>query len=289
MKSPDQKTEQPQDDKKDKNSAHLLRHSISGYKTYKEAIKSEDPQAAVDYDKQVTPDMPEAGIELAKNKAVEFFKTLDPETDAIFFVSSNEARALETANIYREEARKQGFEIIKPEHIRNNLADEIGKGEIRAVNTLSLNIDNALLGSVFNPDKYLGEINWEAIDQETKKKWDKAREIINSDDKGSWGGNFHHHSEEIQKIFPEIKSAKNLYERQFKNVLKLVNFGMDKIEKANINKNVKIIGFGHENYLTYALDKYFKDHSMDYCEAIEFDVDEGGIKAKFRDQEKRIE
>jgi len=129
-------------------SAHFIRHSKSAYRTYEEIQKSESPEQQLDPEKQVTPDLPEAGIELAEQEADKFFEDLDPETDAIFFTSSNEARALETANIYRKAAHEKGFDIITPENTRGELAEEIGEGEIRVLKNLSLNIDNVLLSGV---------------------------------------------------------------------------------------------------------------------------------------------
>lgn len=255
-----------------KDEVKFTRHSRAGYKTYAEILASENPQAPFDPEKQITPDITEQGAELARSEAEKFFDGMNPETDALFFASSNEARALDTANIYRQVAHEKGFEILTPEHTRSGVADAIGEGEIRTVKNLSLNNTNTLAGSVFNPKFLTGKENLAALDEETRQKWEEARAIIDADDKGSWGANFYHHSEEIQKIFPELKSAKDLYETNFKNLIRLAEFGMKKAQESEHPKNIKILTFGHENYISYALNKYFGDHEIKYCETITVDV-----------------
>mgnify|MGYP001620184623 CR=1 FL=1 len=249
-------------------SVFFTRHSKAGYKTYAEILKSDDPTAPVDPERQVVPDLPEAGVELARDSAEEFLDTLDPETDQLFFASSNEARALETAAIYKEVAETKGFEIIKPEHVRGELAEEIGGGDIRVVDALSLNIKNNLLSSVFNPSAHVGEVNLEALDPKTLTKWNEARAIIEAGDRDSWGANFYEYGEEIQKIFPELKTSRELYETKFKNLLRLAEFGLKKAEESSLDKNIKILAFGHENYMGYALNKYFGEHEIKNCETL---------------------
>ena len=269
-------------------SVHFTRHSRANYDTYGKIKKSENPRAAVDREDQLTPDLPEAGIRLAQEKAEEFLSRLKPETDILFFVSSDEARALETANVYRQAAHAKGFEILKPEHVRGKFAEKIGEGEIRTLDQLSLNIKDTLLASVFSPDSQLGSPNWEAVDDEFKEKWKKAREIINSHDYGSYGGNLFHHSEAIAEIFPDIKTAKELYDVNFKNLLRLAEFGIKKAKESGLEKNVKILAFGHENYMGYALNEYFGDHNIGNCETLDINVDDSGITLERKGEIKRI-
>lgn len=250
----------------------FTRHSKASYKTYAETLASENPQAPFDAEKQIIPDITESGIELAKNEAEKLFTAMNPETDALFFASSNEARALETANIYRQAAHEKGFEVLTPEHTRSGVAETIGEGEIRAVKNLSLDNTNTLESNVFNPKFLTGKENLLVLDSETRRKWDEARAIIDADDKGSWGTNFYHHSEEIQKIFPELKNAKEQYETKFQNLLRLAEFGIRKAEESEHPKNIKILAFGHENYMSYALNKYFGDHEIKNCETITVDI-----------------
>ena len=263
-------------------SVHFTRHSKAGYKTYSKILKSDNPQQPVNVEDQVTPDLPEKGVEMARVAAEKFFETLDSSTDNLFFASSSEARALETANIYRQVAQERGFNILKPEHVRSELAEKIGEGDIRVVNGLSIKIANNLIGSVFNPDTHLGEVNFAAVDPETKEKWDRAREIINSDDKGSWGANFYHHSAAIKEIFPEIADAQDEYDTKFSKLVRLAKFSLDKAKESNVNGNVKVLAFGHESYIGYALNQYFSDNDIKNCETINIEPIEGQLSIERR-------
>ena len=283
--------EQPpkEEGNKKEHSVHFTRHSKAGYKTYVEISKSNNPQQAVNPEEQITPDLLEKGIEMAQKAAEKFFDGLNPETDFLFFGSSNEARALETADIYRQVALERGFNVIRPEHVRGKLAEEIGGGDIRVIENLSLNIDNNLIGMVFNPKSNVGEINWDAVDEETKKRWVQARAIIDADDKGSWGANSFYHSAEIKKIFPEIESAEDKYNRKFKNLTRLARFGIEKAKESGIKGNVKILAFGHEDYIGYALDKYFSDHEIANCETISIKTGEdNSLTIERRGEKKKI-
>lgn len=132
-------------------SIHFLRHSEAGYKTYKKILNSNNPQAAVERDEQVLPDLSPENIKFAEEKAEQFFSDLDPKQDILFFVSSDEARALETTNIYRKKAHELGFQIAKAyedidsdkpvqKSYQESIVNKIGEGEIRALPTLSLDV-----------------------------------------------------------------------------------------------------------------------------------------------------
>ncbi|MDD4332901.1 MAG: hypothetical protein PHT51_02205 [Patescibacteria group bacterium] len=278
---------------KQKNTADIFRHSISGYETIERVAREEGLTSNITPEKQVYPDLTPEGVKLAKRKAVEFFNTFNPEEDALFFASSGEARAIETANIFRQEAKGRGFEIIKPvktgsSKIKGKLGGEVGEGEIRTVDTLGLKVDKLMYSSVFVPVKYAGGINVDSLGEADREKWDEARKIIEADDKGSWGANFFHHSEEIQKIMPELESVKDQYDKVFKKIIRLIEFGIKKAEESGQTKNIRILAFGHENYLSYALDKYFADHNIPNCGAINFTVDETGVTAEFKNEKRLI-
>jgi len=279
------------------NSMDFFRHSIAGYETNKNILKSEDPQQKLDTEEQIYPDLTEEGKELANEKAEEYFNNLNPETDKLFFVSSSQVRAIETANIFKEVAKEKGFEIIKPKDEKlmekdkkDKLSKEVSGGDVRVVKNLSLTMNNVFASEVFVPSEQLEEINWEAIDDETKNKWEEARKIIEADDKGSWGANFYHHSDKIQKIFPELKTAKDVHNTDFKNILRLIKFANRKIEDVNSDKNIKVIAFGHESYMGIALDKYFGEHQIKNCESVNFRIeDDEKIIAKFKGRESEVE
>ena len=137
-----------------KHSASFIRHSRASYKTYSDILASEEPLKDFDPEKQSFPDLSEAGIELATKEAEKFFDTLDPVKDSLFFASSDQARALETANIYRQVAHARGFKVIKHENVRSKKSDEILRGEIRTFKNLSLDhTGGVLLGTLFNSPK----------------------------------------------------------------------------------------------------------------------------------------
>lgn len=263
-------------------SADFIRHSQSGYKTYAEQLKN-NPTDLFDKDQQITPDLTESGIELAKKTAQEYFRALDPGNSALFFVSSNESRAIETANIYREVAKEMGFEIITPQNTRSKMSDEIADGQVRVLDTLSLNLPNLLANSVFNPAKYRTDINFEYVSEEEKERFEKAKAIIDADDQGSYAKNYDKYSEQIKQIFPEIKSAHDLRIHQFENMKKLLKFAAVKTQKSGIEKNIKIIAVGHENILSEALREMFEEDGINNCEVLNMDLErDGSIAAQFR-------
>lgn len=267
-----------------KEDVYFIRHSKSGYKTYAETEKSENPRASFDPENQVTPDLTEEGVKLAREKAEEFFGELDPAQDKIFFVSSNEARALETANIYREVAHTHGFEVIKPDKSGGATAEQIGGGEVRTIENLSLNPEDTLIFNVFIPEKLLRPINWDAVDKEFKKKWELAREIIKNDDQGSYGANLHKHSVAIKGIFPEIETTQELHEKQFNNLLRLAKWAEKKFKIKE--SRIKVVAFGHENYVLQALDEYMQEHGINNCETIGLSLGDDKSEVSFRGKNK---
>ena len=265
----------PSSDRED--SVHFTRHSKADYWTSRQIRSSENPARGIDPENQIQPDLSPEGFELAEKKARELMATIDPEHDALFFVSSNEVRALETANTYRIAAHELGFEVVTPEKTGTKLAGKIGEGEIRTVHNLSLNNDNLLLISLFNPDALNVSVNWDVVDPETLAKYEQVRALVRTKDYGSFGPNFFHYSEEAAKIVPEIETARDLYERQFKNLVRLAEFAIKKSSESGMQKNIKVLAFGHENYMSYALDKYFADHNIKNCETVDVTVDDEGV------------
>jgi len=270
--------ERPSNNDDKKREVLFTRHSVAKYGTYVKTANSENPQAVHDPNNQLENDLTEAGIELAKEKAEKLFDAMDSKTDALFFASSKEMRAFETAKIYKEIAEKKGFEVIIPHSEKNKdakvgMARKMADDNIRAIEGISLKIKNTLTGTVFNPTDYLNVPEMNTVDEETKAKWNEARKIIEADDQGTWGANFFKHSEVIQKIFPEIQSSRNEHEHSFKKLLKLTEFAQKKIEASGHDKNIKIMAFGHENYMGHALNEYFGEHELGNCETISIDVD----------------
>ena len=271
----------------------FIRHSAAGYKNNAEILSSENPRAAFDSSTQVVSDLTGAGIELAKKSAEEFFENMNPTTDKIFFVSSNEARALETANIYRQVAHDRGFEVVKPKKAKigikeNSVLNEIGDGEIKPINVLSINAKDMLARYVFQPEKLHPPINWDAVDDDKyKTKFEQACTIISRDEQGSWGGNFYEHSADVKEIFPEMKTSKELYNTKFKDLLSLIKWAENKFKISD--NNIKILAFGHEDILMEALEQHFKEGGIDNCEMIKFSLQDGEIKALFRGKDATLD
>jgi hypothetical protein len=269
-------------------SADYVRHSQAGYKSYVETLKN-NPTDPFNKNEQITPDITEVGIELAKNSAKEYFKTLDPSKSILFFVSSNEARAVETANIYRETAKTEGFEIIVPENSRSTISDEISEGEIRILNNLSLNHPNILANMAFSPAKYRVGINFDNVSDEEKKLFEQAAAIIDSNDQGSYAKNFEKYSEEVKSIYPDIKSAHDLYTREFKNMKRLLHFANKKAQASKLDKEVKILAFGHENMLIESIREDFQEDGINNCEVLHIKLaEDGSLEGEFRGKKSKI-
>jgi hypothetical protein len=171
--------------------------------------------------------------------------------------------------------KKEGSESESVKY--RNKAEEIGEGYVRKIDCLTLDhLDNVLRERVFLPQDIMSEVgDSNKVSEETNNKWAAARKIIESDNRGSWGDNYAAHSEAIQKIFPNVKSAKDLYESKFKKMMRLVRFGQEKINEQNPEKNIKVLAFSHENSFLYFLNKNFGE-SMKNCESITFKVEASG-------------
>lgn len=270
-------------------SADYVRHSRASYGTYAKISQSENPQRAFDKNDQVTPDLTETGVELARQEAKKYFADFDPKEVKLFFVSSNEARTVETANIYRVVAKEMGFEVIKPEHSRSQISEETADGEIRVIETLSINSENIMIDGIFSPAFLRGNPDLSLIPEEVKEKYLQAIAIIDSDDRGSWGANYAAHDEEIKKIFPEVKSAIDIYQSKFKKLLRLYGFAEKKAaESGNEIGSIKVLAFGHENMMIQVLKELFNSTQLKNCEVVSFKSTEDGIKMTYRGEEAEV-
>lgn len=259
---------------------YFIRHSKSDYRTYTEGLKT-NPTGKYDSQNQLSPDLTEEGFQLAEQEAKKLLAKLDPEKDIIYFISSPEQRALDTANIYLNIAESMGFTIIES-------ATEKDVDRVRAINTLGIKVPSFISIHVFNP-KTLLRINEEDLDDEAKARWQRAREIIDADDRGTWGANYDAHALAIKELFPEVETAEELYKKQFSKIIRLLHFANKKIEESSESKNIKVLGFGHENYVSYFLNKYFQEKDIKNCEAINFEVDDNHIEATYRDKTVTLE
>lgn len=271
----------------------VIRHSLARYQMNEALIRSNDPETAFDPKKQdFRSDLTEEGKEFAEAEAEKFFDDLDSEKDALFFASSDLVRASETAQVYKDVAKKRGFEIITPENVRDDLTEEVGEGEVRKIESLSLSLENMLVDFVFSPKDYLEEVvkDKDLVSDDIKERWKEARKIIEEDDKGTWGRNYYKHSKAIKKIFPHItKTAEDLYNNKFKKIVRLMKFAQKKINLEQPNKNIKVLAFSHENAMLYFLGKNFQEGFIDNCEGVGFKINGPGIEARAKGLTKNIE
>lgn len=277
-----------------------IRHADALYQKNEAIVAGQNPEGAfIPYEQDFDSDLSLEGKEKAKEKAESFLAQFEPNKDVLYFASSNLIRARETATIFLEIAKARGFQIIQatknPSHkINTEIQSKLGGNEIRTLESLSLDIDNMLVEFMFHPHNYLnprkGEETHvfysEKISPTTKELWEKARKIIESDNKGTWGKNFLAHGEKIKKIFseyaiqhqgekvPTITSAEDMNNTRFRGMLREMNAVKNKIsEYAGANgKRVRVLAFSHENSFLYFLDKEFNQQGIDKLEAVGYDV-----------------
>jgi hypothetical protein len=173
-----------------------------------------------------------------------------------------------TADIYRKTALKLGFKIVQQE---NNKEDDNHTKEypnIRSLSSLSLKNVRPFIVSIFTPEKYKTDINWNMIDEEMKNKWLQARKIILENEYDDWGDNFYYYADRVKEIFPELKTPVELFNSQFQNIQKLAAFARNKMNREYSGKSIKILAFGHEDYMGVALEKEFCDKNLGECEVV---------------------
>lgn len=265
-----------------------FRHQEAEYKLNKRVLESENPQGPVrPEDQDFNTDLTEKGKREARQEAEIFFKEFGPEKDAFFFASSDFVRAAETAKIYLDVAKEQGFEIIIPEKPGSPIVEEVGDGKIKHLQNLSLKIDNALVDQLFNhKTDYLKLAQERGIefDQDLIARWTQAREIIEKDNKGSWSENWRCHGEQIKQIMPEITTAREMFDSQFQNLKRLMEFGRNKIKASGHQKNIRVLAFTHENLFTHWLSEQWNESGLNLGEFVSFYIDsENNLKANVRD------
>jgi phosphohistidine phosphatase SixA len=271
-----------------------FRHQEAGYKANRRVLESDDPQGPVRPDDQdFITDLTEKGRFEARNQAEQFFARFDPSRDAFFFVSSDFVRAAETAKIYLDVAEEKKFEIIAPERTGDKTVAAVGEGKIKHLQNLSLKIDDALVDQLFNHKAdylKLAQDRGVALDDDLIARWEKAREIIEDDNKGTWSENWRYHSEQIKKIMPEIMTAREMFEKQFKNMTRLMEFGRKKIESAEHPKKIRVLAFTHENLFTHWLSERWGEPGLNLGESVSFYHDpENNLRADLRGKDGSVE
>ncbi len=77
------------------------------------------------------------------------------------------------------------------------------------------------------------------------------------------------------------------YERQFRNLLRLVLFSARHDSEFNSGKRIKILAFGHENYIRPFLNEYFADTKLDNVETIKVAVGDDEVIVERRGERKQ--
>ena len=246
--------------------AFYFRHSQALYNSYAQKVASDNPRGPVDIENQPMDDLTPEGHKLAHVQAEKFFTHLDHDRDVLFIVSSDQTRTLQTADIYAKAALERGFTVIQHDNTGTDIAKKIGGGYVRSLETMSLNYGDALQDLIFNSESHMPKnINWAAAGDEYKAQWEMARQIILKDDRGSWGANFFAHADALKKILHGIHTPQELYDRQYKNLLRLADFGKKKVGNQRIN----VLAFGHENMMGIPLAEDTGDHALPNCEGVE--------------------
>lgn len=253
-----------------------FRHSMAKYGEYTKKVASDNPHGALDIEAQTESDLTDDpnrdGLKFAREQAHKFFDLMDPQKDIFYVVSSDQRRALDTAAAYAQVAHERGFIVAQHKKTGTAIADKVGGGYVRSLETLSLNDGDAVSDSVFNPPEQLPQINWSAITPEFKERWDKAREVVlkyNQEvkDKGgkpSWGDNAFHCAAEVKHLLPGVKTPDELL-KQFKKMLHLASFA----QKKSSDEHTNVLAFGHENAPGPALQEATGSHMLANCDSFE--------------------
>ena len=242
-----------------------FRHSRARYAEYAKKLASENPQGVLDLENQSLEDLTPEGGEFARTEAHKFFDLMDPDQDVFYVVSSALTRALETADMYARVAIERGFNVVRHQNTGTQIAKKIGHGYVRSLDALTVNQGDIVSDCVFTPESQLPQINWGAIDVEMKGRWDEARKIVLANDRGSWGANFFEHAEDVKNLLPSIKSPQDFHDHEFKNLLRLAEWG----KKNADNQRISMLSFGHENYPGLALEQDTGSHALANCEGVE--------------------
>jgi len=267
-----------------------FRHQEAEYKLNKKVLDSENPQNPVHANEQdFTTDLTEKGKHEARLQADKFFENFDPTKDTFFFVSSDFVRAAETARIYLDVAEEKGFEVIAPNKPGDKTVENVGDGKIKHLQNLSLKIDNALVDQLFNHKTdylKLAQERGVSFDDDLVGRWKQARKIIEEDNKGTWSENWRFHSDEIKAIVPEITTAREMFDTQFKNLTRLMEFGKKKIEESNNPKKIRVLAFTHENLFTHWLSERWGESGLNLGESVSFYHDpENNLRASVREKD----
>lgn len=291
----------------------FIRHSTAKYGPYARILRGEaniPGQLRFDADSQFSREaevgeveLTQQGQELARTSAEAYFDQLLQETGgqaAVVFLSSNEQRALETAQVYLDVAKAKGVEVVKlgaGASPGKRLAEDLAGGDIRVLRSLSLNSENILMESVFTQGRQMkpDSISWDAVpDPKFRQAWEAARAIVAADERGSFGANFAAHSDQVRQVFADngyagLETAQKLFADFKERVLERLKHFASLAERAP-GKQLRLLLFGHENYWMYAIQQLLGEDGLKNCEEVGIFLDaDGKIRLKFRGKEAVLE
>jgi hypothetical protein len=220
----------------------FVRHSNAQYRADLEQVMSDEPNKPIDRKQQPKPDLSEKGVILAHTEAEKFYNKFSKGT-RFTFLSSNLARAEETAQIYRAEAIKAGMNVVDIE--------KQGEG-VRTLEMLSLREYSPLSLGVFDilfTDDDIQTFKWDSVSTEYRKQWFEARKYVADNGfKKNWGETFQAYSKYVSENFPILKitSKEDLIEKQLVPLMRLAQWGL----KRFANEDIKVMCFGHEDYVS---------------------------------------
>lgn len=218
---------------------------------------------------------------------------MDPATTILHIWSSDEARTINTCQIFTEQATQAGF-AISPSSTKRKGAYWLTTEPISRNEILSIDTPNTLLSTIFMPK---GRFNYTLSMLQTDRDTDlKAQElyskileiksIIDTEnqeasergEKINWGSNYAKYGDYVHNILPNIEGPEQMYRRKF---IKGIKF----LQKKSIcaQNQDHIILFGHENILLYFLKTQFEKERFDNCEILGFSVDSENLKIRLED------
>ncbi len=272
-------------------SADYIRHSKASYPTYAGIMMSNDPTAPFDAERQVEKDLTPDGIKIAQDSARKYFDKLDPKKDKLYMLASNEVRALETAKVYKDEAIARGFIIISVPKQENDIGYRITKGGVRTSSKLSINSRNLVADNVFMPADKRFKVNFGQLAPEVRERYQRAVEIVDRENKGSYGANLVAYGDEVKKLFPEVRTSEKIEKEKLGVLIKTFGNYARQHEKSGSEDHIKVLAFGHQDQMVGFLNKNFGKAELDNCEAVSFDFDndEGKVEVEYRGKKSKLE
>ena len=258
---------------------YFVRHAQANYLNEERELLLDNSKFVGNQEKpssQLLRDLTSEGVQVAQETARDFFEKLRSEKEREFYVvSSRLPRSLETAEIFVREGDGQGF--IFHEYLKSSEWKITADKRIRIMEPLSLPHYDPFIYSVFNPQDFEPEINWDAeSSKKNQEYWHQARDFVLKNDQGSWSKNYHMYGKYVQeKYFDDLKTTRDLHGLQFNYLIKLLR----RMQLTDDGLFKTVLAFGHEDYMMQALENHFSDPHLENCQILSVGSD--GYLSKF--------